>query len=142
MTEQLKEEVVEAVAGNTDPELVARLVRAFDMWEASREYRKKEAKRLTEQLSARISLFEEAMHVGHSTVSDQVLKLSVVESRWQDLEDARTERKEVSAATKDAIKAAEQKMRDILVAAKSNQLSLFQSSSEADDDAGIMTDAG
>lgn len=141
--ENIKDQIIEAVAEEgVDQETVAHLVRAFESWEKAREYRKNESKRCNEQMAARIALFAEAMNVGHSSPTDQVLKLSVVESRWQDLEDAREERKQVNGATRDAIKACEQKIRDLLITAKSNQLNLFQSSAEAVDDAGVNYDAG
>lgn len=119
--------IADAIAevGQEDVELANRMLKAFDLWTQARDFAKKESKRLNEQLAARIAQFNEAMNVGHSTTNDQVLKLSVVETRWQDLEDARTEKKDVAGACKDAIKAAEQKIRDLLEQAKSNQLSLF-----------------
>lgn len=139
--ESIKDKVLDAVTEEgVDVETVARLVRSFDQWEQAREYGKKERKRVSDQLAGRIAQFAEAMNVGHSTQTDQVLKLSVVESRWQDLEDAREERKQVTAACRDAIKAAEQKIRDLLV--QSKQLDLFQSSAEVADDAGVEDDAG
>ena len=144
MTETIKDQIVDAIAeGEVDQEQVSRLVRAFDLWEQAREYRKKEAKRCNELLAARIAQFSEAMHVGHSSTSDQVLKLSVVETRWQDLEDAREERKQVGSACRDAVKSAEQKIRDLLGEMKQkNQLDLFQSAAEAAADAGVDADAG
>ena len=132
--EALAAEVEQAQAG-ADPETVARMVRAFDIWEAAKEFKKKEGKRLSDQLAARISLFAEAMNVGHSTVNDQVLKLSVVETRWQDLEDAREEKKQIATACRDAVKAAEQRIRDALADAKSGQMSLFNPPGREDESA-------
>jgi DNA-binding protein H-NS len=139
--EQQANETIDEIAAQ-DPETAQRLVKSFEQWETAREFRKKESKRTSEQLAARIAQFAEAMNVGHSTTSDQVLKLSVVESRWQDLEDAREERKQVAAACRDAIRAAEQKIKDIIQTVKSTQLSLFQSSAGSADDAGVDDDAG
>lgn len=130
MNEQQVSDAIAEVAVE-DAETAARLVRAFDQWQQAREYAKTERKRTSENLAARIALFSEAMNVGHSTTGDQVLKLSVVESRWQDLEDARHERKDVNAACKDAIKAAEAKIKDLLTQVKSNQMDLFQPAAEA-----------
>lgn len=134
--DSLQSEVEQAQEG-ADPETVSRLVRSFELWEKAKEFKKTEAKRCNDQLGARIALFEEAMNVGHSSVNDQVLKLSVVETRWQDLEDAREEKKQVASACRDAVKAAEQRIRDALADAKSGQMSLFQSSAGAADDAGV-----
>lgn len=138
----IKEEVLDAVTEEgIDPETVARLVRTFDGWEKAREYKKTEGKRCSENLAARIALFAEAMNVGHSSTGDQVLKLSVVESRWQDLEDAREERKQVAGACREAVKACEQKIRDLLGEMKSNQLSLFAAQDARDDHADRDEDA-
>lgn len=134
MNEKQMDQAIAEVAID-DAETAQRLVRCFEQWVTAREYKKTEAKRTSENLAGKIALFTEAMNVGHSTTGDQVLKLSVVESRWQDLEDARTERKEVASACKDAIKAAEQKIKDLLEQAKSNQLPLFQSEAGSASDA-------
>lgn len=121
----LRADVLDVVAQDPTSEIAARLVRAFAHWETARETRKTENKRCSENLAGKISLFSEAMNVGHSNSNDQILKLSVVEARWQDLEDARAEKKEVNAACRDAIKACEQKIKDLMAEAKSGQLNLF-----------------
>lgn len=132
----LHDEVMEAIAGAPDAAHAKRMVTAFEQWQTIREYATKERKRLSEQLAARIAQFTEAMNVGHSTANDQILKLSVVETRWQDLEDARTEKKEVGSALRDQIKASEQKIKDLIAEAKSNQMSLFAAAAaEKDGDA-------
>ncbi len=63
------------------------------------------------------------MEVGHSTDADRLLKLVVVEERWQELDEVRTERKEVIGAAKDAVNAAETEIRELIANAK--QLNLF-----------------
>jgi seryl-tRNA(Sec) selenium transferase len=140
--EAIKEQMLDVVSTEgVDPETVARLVRSFDQWEQAKEYGKKERKRVNDQLAGRIAQFAEAMNVGHSTTNDQVLKLSVVESRWQDLEDAREERKQIIAACRDAVKAAEQKIRDMLASIKSTQLDLFNSAAGSAAEVGVDDDA-
>lgn len=128
--EAMRARVNEAAAQSG--EIAGRLFRAFNLWETGREHKRNESKRCGELLAARIAQFNEAMQVGHSTVNDQVTKLLVVEQRWQDLEDARAEKKLVASACKDAIKSAEQKIKELMVEAKSTQLGL-KFSSEAED---------
>ena len=130
--ETLRTQALEVVAQDPTSEIAARLIRTFQQWETARNHRKDESKRCNDNLAARISLFAEAMNVGHSNTNDQVLKLSVVESRWQDLEDAREEKKQVAAACRDAIKACETKIKDLIGEAKSGQLQLFGSAEAAD----------
>lgn len=125
MSESLKEEVLDAAAAETNFENVRRMMVAFSQWEVIREHGAKERKRCTELVASRLAQFKEAMEVGHATQGDQLLKLSVVEQRWQDLEDARTEKKEVTSAMKDQLKGAEQKIRDLISEAKGTQMSLF-----------------
>ena len=144
-TRNLQAELESAIEGSPTEEHANRLMRAFTAWQTIVEYKKTEGKRLTEKLAARIAQFNEAMAVGHSTTSDQVLKLSVVEVRWQELEDARDEKKEVLKALTDQVKTSVQKIKDLIEEAKSNQMSLFeadQSEAEAASDAGVDDDAG
>lgn len=135
-SEEIKEEIK-----SVDPEMATHLVRAFEIWEQLREYKAKESKRVNEKVSARQAQFAEAMHVGHASANDQILKLTVVEQRWQELDDARTERKEVMSALKDQIKSAEQRIRDGIAEARSGQGTFDFSSEEepssddGDDDA-------
>ncbi len=137
----LRTQAMEVVAQDPTAEIAARLIRAFQQWEAAREHRKAEAKRCNDNLAGKISLFSEAMNVGHSNQNDQILKLSVVEARWQDLEDAREEKKQVASACRDAIKACETKIKDLMAEAKSGQLNLFHSAVEATAEGGVETDA-
>lgn len=123
-------EKVAAALEDAGEEVASRLVRSFQQWVTLREHAVKERKRLSEELASRIALFKEAMEVGHSNANDQILKLGVVEARWQDLEDAREARKEITAAMRDQIKVAEQKIKDQIAEAKNGQLNLFQSPSE------------
>ena len=139
--QDLRSQVLEAVAQDPTAEIAARMIRAFQQWETAREHRKAEAKRCNDNLAGKISLFSEAMNVGHSNQNDQILKLSVVEARWQDLEDAREEKKQVAAACRDAIKACETKIKDLMAEAKSGQLNLFHSAAEAAAEGGVETDA-
>jgi chromosome segregation ATPase len=120
----------EAVAsGDEDAKEHARnLITAFERWETTREYGKKERKRCNDNVSARLAALKEAMEVGHSTDEQQLLKLGVVEQRWQDLEDARTERKEVAGAMKDQMKLCETRIKELIEALRpSQQLGLFNS---------------
>lgn len=137
----LRSQVMDVVAQDPTTEIAARLIRAFQQWDGAREHRKKESKRCNDNLASRIALFSEAMNVGHSNQNDQILKLSVVEARWQDLEDAREEKKQVAAACRDAIKACEQKIKDLMAEAKSGQLNLFNASAGAADAGGIDSEA-
>jgi chromosome segregation ATPase len=116
---------VEDAAQELAAELLPRIIIAYAAWDAIREYAKQEKARLKEKLAGRIAQLKEAMDVGHATINDQVLKLTVVEQRWQDLEETRAEAKDVSAALTEQIKAAQQKIRDLMAEAKSGQLPLF-----------------
>lgn len=133
----LKSQLDEAIDGSANEEQAARLMRAFVAWQTIVEYKKTETKRISEKLAARIAQFNEAMAVGHSNTNDQVLKLSVVEQRWQDLEETREEKKEVGAALREQVKSSVQKIKDLIEEAKNKQTSLnFQS------EAGDASDAG
>ena len=121
------------IASITDPESAARVLKAFQTWVDGKTYASAERKRMSEKLAARIAQFEEAMQVGHSTTNDQILKLSIVETRWQDLEEARSEKKEVGKALTDAVKSAEQKIKDLLAEAKSGQMTLFADAPPTDE---------
>jgi enoyl-CoA hydratase/carnithine racemase len=141
-TRNLQAEIDQAIAGSPNEEHAGRLMRAFTAWQAIVDYKKTETKRLSEKLAARIAQFNEAMAVGHSTTGDQILKLGVVEQRWQDLEETRAEKKDVTAALREQVKTSVQKIKDLIEEAKSTQLSLFQSSADDADDAGVEDDAG
>jgi hypothetical protein len=107
-------------------DMLPRITKAYQAWDSLKEYQKEERGRLKEILGARTAALKEAMEVGHKTVSDQVLKLTVAENRWQELEEARAELKDVMGALKDQIKAAAQKIKDLINEAKaSSQMSLF-----------------
>ena len=107
-------------------DMLPRITRAYATWDGLKEYQTKERKRLREQLGARKASFAEAMEVGHQTTGDQVLKLTVVESRWQELEEAQAELKDVMSALAEQLKAATLKIKDLVNEAKSKQLPLFQ----------------
>lgn len=112
----------QVVAQNTqDPEYARAIIKAVENWETVREFGVKERKRTKELVDARLASLKEAMELGHNTESDQLLKLSAVESRWQELEEARDERREISSACRDQLKNAHQQIRDLL----SPQLGLF-----------------
>lgn len=102
-----------------------RLIAKFGEWEMTRELAAKERKRCNENVQAKLAALKEGMEVGHSTQADQLLKLTVVEGRWQDLEDARTERKELMSSFKDQIKLCETRLREMIAEIKSPQLGLF-----------------
>jgi len=138
---KLAENALEAVSTAPDQETAAHIMRAFIAWQTIKDYAKDERKRLNEKLAGRTAQFKEAMEVGHASTSDQILKLSVVEQRWQELEEARDEKKEVNGALREQIKAAEQKIRDLIEESKSNQMNLFSESSGADDSGGVQSDA-
>lgn len=108
------------------------LITKFGEWETTRELAAKERKRCNENVQAKLAALKEAMEVGHSTQQDQLLKLSVIEGRWQDLEDARTERKELMSSFKDNIKLCETRIRELIAEIKSPQLGLFASKSTID----------
>lgn len=139
--EDLRSQVMDVVTQDPTAEIAARMIRAFQQWETARAHRKDEAKRCNDNLAGKISLFAEAMNVGHSNTNDQILKLSVIEARWQDLEDAREEKKQVASACRDAIKACETKIKDLMAEAKSGQLNLFNSAAVAAAEGGVETDA-
>ena len=122
----------EAAANEDTKETARNLIEAFQRWETTREFAGKERKRCSENVSAKLAALKEAMEVGHSTDEQQLLKLSVVETRWQDLEDARTEKKEVGSSMKDQIKLCETRIRELIAELKSPQLGLFASRSTVD----------
>lgn len=122
-----------ATAGDEEArERASELITKFTDWETTRELAAKERKRCNENVQAKLAALKEAMEVGHSTQADQLLKLSVIEGRWQDLEDARTERKELMSSFKDNIKLCETRIRELIAAIKSPQLGLFTSTSTID----------
>jgi hypothetical protein len=132
---------VEVLLDTDQVEAARRLLKAFGDWDKIRTYAKTERKRTKEEVDGRLQQFTEAMEVGHSNANDQILKLTVVEQRWQDLTEARDGRKLVLKALSDQLKGIEQKIRDLTAEAKDKQLSLFNGSSstidnppEAEDD--------
>lgn len=129
-----QDNIEEAVAEVTDPQLADRALRAFANWTQGKEYAAKERKRLSELVSNRKAQFDEAMNVGHNSVNDQVLKLSVVETRWQELQEAIAEKKTINGALKDAIKVAEQKIKDVIAEAKTAQMNLFGGDAAAEEE--------
>lgn len=135
-----EEHLASALDGVTDPVLVERIIKAFETWQSGKEYATKERKRLADQLSGRAAQFAEAMAVGHTTANDQALKLQVVEQRWQELEDAKNEKKTVTGALRDALKVAEQKIKDLIADQKSGQMSLFSGPPRGPDGAAILDD--
>lgn len=126
--ETVEDTIAEAAASEDHErqEAARRLMTAFVSWEQIREFATKERARVNENVAARLAQFKEAMEVGHASESDQLLKLTVCEQRWQELTEARDEKKDVNGAMKDQIKSAEAKIRDLIAEAKgSNQLTLF-----------------
>lgn len=97
------------------------LMTLFERWEAAREDAQKERKRCKEQVDAKVAGFKEAVETGTSNDNQRLLKLGIVETRWQELEDARVERKEVGGAMKDQVMLAETKIREKITAIKSGQ---------------------
>lgn len=127
---QALEAAAEAVAtGDEDAKEAARsLIDDFTKWETTREYAAKERKRCNENVQAKLAALKEAMEVGHNSEEQQLLKLTVIEERWQDLEEARTERKELMSSCKDQVKLCETRIRERIAALKSPQLGLFSTS--------------
>lgn len=123
----------EAVASGDEEgaEKARDIITAFTGWDTTREFTLKERKRTGDNVKMKLAALKEAMEVGHKTTNEQILKLTVVEGRWQDLEDAREERRLVMKACSDNMKLAEQKIRDLI--ASKNQLGLFESSSSTID---------
>lgn len=130
------DEVLTEAADSADDEkqeAARRLIGAFMSWEKIREYATQERSRTKENVAARLAQFKEAMEVGHSSESDQLLKLTVCEQRWQELDDARAERRDVNHAMRDQTKAAEQKIKDLITEMKgSPQLTLFDTTPTID----------
>ena len=112
-------------AAKSDPVLAGELIKAFEQWETIRSFGVDERKRTAELVVARLAAFKEAMEVGHQNANDQILKLNVVEQRWQDLEDARSERKEIGSAVRDQMKNAHQKLKDLINERNNPQISMF-----------------
>lgn len=131
---QALEAAAEAVAtGDEETKELARdLIDDFQKWETTREYAAKERKRCNENVQAKLAALKEGMEVGHNTEEQQLLKLTVIEERWQDLEEARDERKTMMSSMKDQVKLCETRIRERITALKSPQLGLFASSSTVD----------
>jgi hypothetical protein len=129
------EAAAEAVAtGDEDAKESARaLMDDFTKWSTTREYALKERKRCNENVQAKLAALKEAMETGHNNESQQLLKLTVVEERWQDLEEARVERKELMASCRDQVKLCETRIRERIEALKSPQLGLFTTSTSTID---------
>jgi hypothetical protein len=142
--EALRQEVEEAASQSPSEEHAGRLVRAFAEWQSVGDYKSKQSKALGEKVAARKAAFAEAMATGHQTQGDQLLKLLLCEQRWQELEEAIAERKDVQASLRDQLKVTRQKIADLIQEARDRQLSLFQSGAagDADSDSGVETDAG
>lgn len=132
----------EAASGDADREQAAlELLTLFERWEQTRELAATERKRCKENVDAKVASFKQAVETGTSKDSERLLKLNEVETQWQELEDARTERKEVNGAMKDNVMLAETKIREKITAIKSNQIGLpfagglgASSSPDSDDD--------
>lgn len=140
MTAAIQQAVEEALVDATGTgqeeklESARRLIKAFTDWEKIRQHASDERKRTKEGVAALLAQFKEAMEVGHSSEADQLLKLSVCEQRWQDLDDARAERRDVNNAMRDQIKAAEQKIKDLITEVKgTQQLTMFDRTPTIDD---------
>lgn len=129
------EAAAEAVAtGDQDAIESARaLMDDFTKWSTTREYAAKERKRCNENVQAKLAALKEGMEVGHNNESQQIVKLVVVEERWQDLEEARAERKELMSSCRDQVKLCETRIRDRIEALKSPQLGLFTASTSTID---------
>jgi len=129
------EAVAEAVAtGDQDAIESARaLMDDFTKWSTTREYAAKERKRCNENVQAKLAALKEAMEVGHNSESQQLVKLTVVEERWQDLEESRVERKELMSSCRDQVKLCETRIRDRIAALTSPQLGLFTASTSTID---------
>lgn len=140
MTKETLQQEVDQAALEATAAGAARIIKAFTDLETIEEYGVKERKRVNELVASRKAMFAEAMAVGHSTVTDQLLKLGVVEQRWQELEEAHDEKKDVMGTVKDQVKSTRQKIKDLLAEAKSNQLSMFQSPAEAAGDGDAVDD--
>lgn len=100
------------------------LARLFKAWEDARALAVAERKRCGDNVKAKLASLKEGMEVGHQNDAQRLLKLTVVEDRWQELEEARTERKEIFGQMKDAVTLCEQKIRDAIAKYNSNQLGL------------------
>lgn len=124
---QALEAAAEAAAtGDEEAKEQARsLIDDFQKWETTREYARNERKRCNDNVSAKLAAFKEAMEVGHNSDEQERLKLLLVEERWQDLEEARTERKELMSSCRDQVKLCETRIRERIAALKSPQLGLF-----------------
>jgi hypothetical protein len=120
---------VEEAAEEATEQAVA-LIAAFQRWETTRKYAVDERKRCGDRVAEKLAAFKEAIEVGHSTEDQQLLKLTVVESRWQDLEEARAERKNVMASCRESMKLAEGRLRELIAERNSTQLSLFNGKAE------------
>lgn len=134
----IKSQALSALAQATESgdaqahELVNSLLADFQSWETVREYALKERKRCNENVKAKLAALKEAMEVGHKDMSEQVLKLTVVEERWQDLEEARSEKHDVVSALREQFKLAETRLRERIKEITSPQLGLFTSTPTID----------
>jgi hypothetical protein len=137
-TEGVRRIVVGATEESPNEEHARRLLRAFEQWRDAVAARTAESKKLSDKIKGKLALFNEAMNVGHSNESDQILKLGVVEARYQEWQEAIAEKKTTCGLLGDQVKAARTKLDELIEEAKSPQMNLF--SSRPSDDEG--NDAG
>lgn len=102
-------------------ECAIEVLQAFELWQAAKEYATSEGKRTLLKLKAAQAALKEAVEAGRAESGGY--KLERVECCWQDVEEAKAERREVRSACRDAVSEALDKMRAAVDAAKPYLLS-------------------
>jgi len=95
------------------------LLRAFNEWEQTKEWSKTERARVNENVAQQAAFLKDAMEAATTTSdAERLQKLHSVEVCWQDWEEAKAEQKDIRSSTRDNLKVAEQKIRDLLEESK------------------------
>lgn len=118
--DDLTKEVLDHVKNGTEStdeekqEQARALLRAFEQWETIKNFSARERKRCNENVKAKAEDLKTALEETTTNKTEQLSKLGRAEIAWQDLEEAKAEQKDIRNSTRDNIKDAEQKIRDLL----------------------------
>lgn len=100
------------------------LLRAFTEWQTTTAWAKTERKRVNDKVKEQAEYLRSALEEATTeSEHERLAKLERCEVCWQDFEEAKAEQKDIRGSTRDNIKAAEQKIRDLME--ESKQLGLF-----------------
>jgi len=101
------------------------LLRAFTEWQTTTAWAKTERKRVNDNVKEQSEYLRAALEEATTeSEHERLAKLERCETCWQDYEEAKAEQKDIRGSTRDNIKEAEQKIRDLME--ESKQLGLFE----------------